>query len=131
MTGLPGLPTAVLIPGVLGVYALAFLAGGIHYLEQRVARIRDQFPRRALLARLTGLAALGIGLLASISIGGYVLDRAPEYRLGALAATVAGVGFWVYRMHFDLSSANRVRNGLLALVCVALSVLTRLWIRVA
>ena len=130
MTGLPGLPTTVLIPGVLGVYALAFLAGGIHYLEQRVARIHDQFPKRTFLARLTGLAALGIGLLASISIGGVVLSRAPEYRLGALVATVAGVAFWVYRMHFDLTSANRVRSGLLAFVCLALSVLTRLWIGV-
>lgn len=130
MTGLPGLPTTVLVPGVLGIYALAFLAGGIHYLEQRVARIHDQLPKRTLLARLTGLAALGIGVLASISIGGYVLSHAPEYRLGALVATVAGVAFWVYRMHFDLTSANRVRSGLLAFVCVALSVLTRLWIEV-
>jgi high-affinity Fe2+/Pb2+ permease len=57
-----------------------------------------------------------------------VLTHAPEYRLGALVATMAGVTFWVYRMHFDLTSANRIRSGLLAFVCVALSVLTRLWI---
>lgn len=129
MTSLFGLPMAVFILGLLGVYALAFLAGGIYYLEQCVASIRDQFPGRTLLARLTGLAALGIGLLASISIGGYLLYRSGECRLGVLVATVAGICFWVYRMHFDLTPAKRIRNGLLTLACVALSVLTRLWMR--
>jgi hypothetical protein len=129
MSELLGISPSALISGMLGVYALAFVAGGIYYLEQRVARIRDQFPGRGLLARATGYAALIIGVLASVSIGGHLLGGGPEFRYGALMATVAGVGFWVYRIHFDLTPAGRIRASVLGLVCAALSVLAGWWAR--
>jgi len=118
----------VVVPGMLGLYALAFLSGGIYYLEQRVSRIRDQFPRRGPLAVLTGLASLGIGVLAAISIGGYVLSGDPDFRLGALVAALAGVGFWVYHIHIDLTFPSRLRDATLALICAMLAFLTGWWI---
>ena len=57
----------MIVPAMLGVYALAFIAGGIYYLEQRAARMRDLFPKYGPLAQLIGWTALGIGLLAAIS----------------------------------------------------------------
>ena len=117
------------VPAMLGLYALAFLSGGIYYLEQRVSRIRDQFPKHGALAGLTGAAALSIGLHMAISIGGYLLRGDPEFRLGALVSTVAGVGFWVFHIHIDWSLASRLRDGTLALVCGLLAFLTGWWIR--
>jgi hypothetical protein len=131
MTDVLQIPLSMLAPLILGLYALVFLAGGISYLEQRAARIRDQFPRHGLLARLTGYAALSIGLLASVSIAGYLIRKQPTFQLGALVATVAGIGFWTYRIHFDLTPASRVRDGLLALICTALAVLTWWWLTTA
>jgi hypothetical protein len=113
---------------MLGFYALAFVAGGIYYLEQQVARIRDQFPERGVLARLSGYAALGIGILAALSVGGHFMGRGPEFALGALCATMSGVAFWVVRMHGDLTILSRVRDGLLALICATLVVLTAWWV---
>jgi hypothetical protein len=130
MMDLSSIPLSVLVPGVLGVYALAFLAGGIYYLEQRVARIRDQFPKQGPLARLIGYTALGIGVLAFLSIGGDLLNRGPDFRIGALVATVSGLGFWIARMHIDLTPISRIRDGLLAFACALLSVLTGWWIAV-
>jgi len=129
MTELWGIATEALITGMLGVYALAFLSGGIYYLEQRVERIRDQFPGRELLARLTGYASLGIGILAFVSIGGCFLSRDPDFRIGALVATMAGTGFWIYRIHFDLTLLSRMRDGVLAFVCAVLSVLISWWVK--
>jgi hypothetical protein len=128
MSDLLDLDLWALVPGVLGIYALTFVAGGLYYLEQRVARIRDQFPRRGLLASLTGHAALAIGLLMALSVAGHLLGFAPEARLGALVSATAGVGFWVYRVSFDLTPVNRFRDGALALVCVAITVITLGWI---
>jgi hypothetical protein len=113
---------------MLGFYALAFIAGGIYYLEQQVARIRDQFPERGVLARLLGYTALGIGILAALSVGGHFLGRGPEFGLGALVATMSGVAFWVVRMHGDPTILSRVRDGLLAFVCAMLAVLTVWWL---
>jgi hypothetical protein len=129
MNGLPDLDLWALVPGALGLYALVFVAGGLYYLEQRVSRIRDQFPRRGLLALLTGNAALAIGLLMAISVAGYVSGLTAEGRLGALVAAAAGVGFWVYRVSFDLILLNRIRDGVLALVCAAIAVITIWWIK--
>jgi len=131
MTDLLGVPLAALIPGLLGLYALAFIAGGIYYLEQRVARIRDQFPRQGLLATLTGYAALGIGILTAISVGGYYLGRSAEFRMAALVATVAGVGFWVYHVYVDLTPISRIRDGALAFICATLAILAAWWIKAA
>lgn len=129
MTDLLGIPLAVLVPGTLAVYALTFIAGGIYYLEQRVARIRDQFPRRGMIARLTGYAALAIGLLAALSVGGHLVLSTDDYRLGALVAVVAGVAFWVHHLYIDLVLLERIRDTLLALICVALAALTYSWIQ--
>ena len=131
MTSFGMVPLAVFFPAALALYALAFLAGGISYLEQRAARIRDQFPRQALLARLTGYAALCIGLLASISVGGCLSNKLPDFRQGGLIATVAGIGFWIFRMHFDPTPLSRLRNATLLLICSALSVLAWFWLRTA
>ena len=119
----------VVVTGMLGLYALAFLSGGIYYLEQRVSRIRDQFPKRGPLAALTGVAALGIGVLSAISIGGHLLRSGPDFRLGALVSTVAGAGFWVFHIHVDWSLASRLRDATLALICGMLAFLTGWWIR--
>jgi hypothetical protein len=118
----------MLIPGMLGVYALAFIAGGIYYLEQRVARIRDQFPKHGPLALLVGCASLGIGLLAAISIGGYFAGQGSDFRVGALVATVAGIAFWIARIHIDLIPIDRIRNGVLAFVCALLSLMAGWWL---
>ena len=122
------LPLPLIVPITLGLYALAFIAGGIYYLEQRVARIRDQFPRRALLATLTGSAALGIGLLAAISTAGHVLTGAAQFQLAALVATSAGAVFWIHRISVDLTPLGRARDGAMAFVCASLAALTRWWI---
>jgi hypothetical protein len=127
MTELFGVPIAILVPVIQGVFALVFLAGGIYYLEQRVARIRDQFPTRGPLARLTGYAALGIGVLAAVATGGYLAKGDPSFRWGALVAATAGVAFWVFRIHVDLTPMKRVRDVALAFICAALAVLSRWW----
>jgi hypothetical protein len=128
MIELPALPVPIVVPAMLGFYALAFIAGGIYYLEQQVARIRDQFPERGILARLIGYAALSIGILTALSVGGHLLGRGPEFGLGALAATMSGLAFWVVRMHGDPTIRSRVRDGLLAFVCAMLVVLTAWWV---
>lgn len=128
MIDLPLTVPRMLVPALLGVYALAFVAGGVYYLEQRVARIRDQFPRRGPIARLTGYAALGIGLLAAMAIGGHALNRGTQFQLAALVATASGVGFWVTRIHVEMTAVSRIRAGLLALLCLALTVLTAWWV---
>jgi hypothetical protein len=128
MIELPPLPIPILAPAILGLYALAFVAGGIFYLEQQVARIRDQFPKRGILARLTGYAALGIGILAALSVGGHLMGRGPKFSLGALTATMSGLAFWVVRIHGDPTILGRIRDGLLALVCAGLVVLTAWWV---
>jgi hypothetical protein len=123
------LPIDTLVPGMLGLYALAFLSGGIYYLEQRVSRIRDQFPKQGPLAALTGYAALSIGLLTAISVGGDILGRGPDFRLGALVAALAGAGFWVYHIHIDMTFPSRLRDATLALICGMLALLTGWWIQ--
>ena len=122
-------PTAsMLVPSLLGIYALAFIAGGIHYLEQRVARIRDQFPRRGPLATLIGYAALGIGLLEALAIGGHFLGKGAQFKLAALVATASGVGFWITRIHLAMTTTSHIRATLLTLLCLGLTVLTAWWI---
>ena len=118
----------MLVPALLGVYALAFVAGGVHYLEQRVARIRDQFPRRGPIATLIGYAALGIGLLAALAIAGHFLNRGAQFQWAALVATASGVSFWVARIHIEMTTAGRIRAALLAILCLALTVLTGWWV---
>jgi len=108
MTIPDGISAGAIVSGLLALYALTYFAGGIYYLEQRVARVRDQFPRRALLARLTGYTALCIGTLAATSAAGQVLSDNPAYRLGGLVAALAGMTFWVYRIYVDLTPARRV-----------------------
>ncbi len=128
MSELLGIPTAILAPLSLGIYALAFIAGGIYYLEQRVARIRDQFPRRTTLARLTGITALLIGLLTTVSIVGYFV-WSPGSIAGAVAAVGAGIAFAVYHLYIDLTPRERLRDIVLALVCLALMFLVINWIQ--
>jgi hypothetical protein len=120
----------LLVPVLLGVYALAFVAGGVYYLEQRVARIRDQFPQRGAMARLVGYAALSIGVLAALSVAGHVWTREVQFRLAALVASLAGVGFWITRVHVEMTVASRVRAGLLALFCLALTMLVGWWMTI-
>jgi hypothetical protein len=120
--------TQMLMPALLGIYALAFIAGGIYYLEQRVARIRDQFPGRGPMARLIGYAALSIGFLAAFSVGGLLLHPGMQSRWAAQVATASGVGFWVIRVHVEMTRASRVRAGLLAILCLAFTALTGWWI---
>jgi hypothetical protein len=124
-----GIPLIALVPGTLGLYALAFIAGGIYYLEQRVARIHDQFPERTLLARLTGFAALAIGALAALSVGGHLLYATNVFQLGALVAAATGIAFWVHHLHIDLTALERMRDGLLALACIALTLSVYQWIQ--
>lgn len=128
MMDLPAVPSSVLIHSVLGLYALAFLAGGVYLLEQRVARIRDQFPKHGLLATLSGYAALGIGGLAALSVSGSLAAWGGDFRLGALVATVSGVGYWVYRAYTDTTPPGRVRDAALAFACAAVALLTAWWI---
>ena len=118
----------MVVPALLGVYALAFVAGGVHYLEQRVARIRDQFPRRGPIATLIGYAALGIGLLAALAVAGHLLNKGAQFQWAALVATASGVSFWVTRVHIEMTTAGRIRAALLAILCLALTVLTACWI---
>ena len=120
--------TSVLMPALLGIYALAFIAGGVYILEQRVARIRDQLPRYGPLIRLTGYAALCIGLLAALAVGGHVLDGGAQYQLAAWTATASGLGFWVTRIHIEMTVAGRIRAALLAILCLALTALTAWWV---
>jgi hypothetical protein len=129
MTEILGLPVSILVPSALGIYALAFIAGGIYYLEQRVARIRDQFPKRGILARMVGYTALAIGLLTAFSIGGHLITANSSFRLGALVAAVAGIAFWVHHLHIDLTTGERIRDVLLSLVCTGLTIATHWWIQ--
>ena len=122
------IPSLPLVPVLLSIYALSFIAGGIYYLEQRVARIRDQFPQQARLAKLTGYAALGIGLLSALGTGGHWLDLGPEFRTAMLVASTSGMAFWIYHIHIDRTPASRIRDALLAVVCGALALLTGWWI---
>ena len=129
MTRLADISVSILVPGALALYALAFIAGGIYYLEQRVARIRDQFPKRGLLARLVGYTAMAIGLLAAISVGGHMTSNRSDFRLGALVAVAAGIVFWIHHLHIDLTSGERIRDGLLTMICTVLTALTYWWIQ--
>ena len=90
MIDLGTLPTVLIVPAMLGIYALAFIAGGIYYLEQQAGRLRDLFPKSGLLPSLIGWTALGIGLLAALSIGGVLLDQGAQFGYGALTSTAAG-----------------------------------------
>jgi hypothetical protein len=117
------------IPWILGLYGIAFLSGGVYYMEQRVARIRDQFPRHAPLARLHGALALSIGVLALVSAVGYLASGQSESRLGALVAVVAGVGFWLHRLRTALTLGSQIRAGLFAAVCAVLAALTAHWMQ--
>jgi uncharacterized membrane-anchored protein len=129
MTEILSVSYAATVLGALVLYALAFIAGGIYYLEQRVARIRDQFPRRGLLSRLVGYTALAIGLLMAVSIGGHVITANDNFRLGALVAVVSGIAFWVHHMLIDLTPGERIRDALLSLICAGLAMVTRWWIQ--
>jgi len=124
----PELPIPLIATLALALYALAFIAGGIYYLEQRVARIRDQFPKHAPIARLTGGVALGIGLLAAVALAGHLITGAGQFRLGALVATGAGAVFWIHRCSVDTTPLSRIRDGAMVFVCVALVALTRWWL---
>ena len=127
MIDLNALPTAMVVPAMLFVYALVFIAGGIYYLEQQAARLRDLFPKMGPLVGLTGWTTLGIGMLAALSLGGLLLGQGPRFAFGALVSTAAGISFWVIRLHIDPTRASRLRNGLLALLCTLLTVLTAWW----
>jgi len=116
------------VPWTLIIYALTFVAGGIYSLEQRVARVREQFPSRTPFARLTGYAALAIGLLAAVAIGGHLIYPEELYHFGALVSVSAGIAFWIHRLSAELTLVQRIRDALLALVCVFLAGLTARWI---
>jgi hypothetical protein len=116
------------VPWTLAVYALCFVAGGIYYLEQRVRHIRDQFPRRALVARLTGYAALFIGLLAAVSVASYLVRPGSSHHLGALVAAGAGVAFWVSRLYAEPTIVHRLRDSLFALICLSFTGLVAWWV---
>jgi hypothetical protein len=121
--------SVALFPWFLGLYAIAFLSGGVYYLEQRVSRVRDQFPKRTLLARLFGFAALAIGVLAGASTVGHVVFPQSDARLGAAIAVGGGVAFWTHRLRTGLTPGERIRAGALALVCAILALLTLRWIQ--
>jgi hypothetical protein len=124
----------IVFPVTLGLYALTFIAGGVYYLEQRVSRIRDQFPEQGMLAFLTGVTALAIGLLMAIAIGPYFVDASFanfDFRMAALVAAVAGVGFWVYRIYLDRTPLGRVRDGSLAFICAAIVLVAIWWVSIA
>jgi hypothetical protein len=127
MTDLASLPAALIVPAMLGVYALAFIAGGIYYLEQQAARLRDLFPGLRFLSGLIGWTALGIGLLAALSLGGQLLSLGTRFGYGALAAMASGISFWMVRLHVDPTRSSRIRDALLALLCALLTVLTAWW----
>ncbi len=119
----------LLVPGLLSLYALAFTAGGFYYLEQRVSRIRDQFPSRAPLSFLAGVAALCIGLLMALAVAGHFWIGGIDFRMAALVSVVAGVGFWVYHIYFDQTPLSRIRDGALAFICLSLIVVAVWWVR--
>lgn len=127
MIDLTTLPTAIIVPAMLIIYALAFISGGIYYLEQQAARLRDLFPNYGPLASLIGWTTLGIGLLAAISIGGQLWTQDVRFGYGALVATASGISFCVIRMHVDPTRVSRIRDALLALLCALLTVLTAWW----
>jgi hypothetical protein len=127
MIDLEALPSALIVPAFLGIYALAFIAGGIYYLEQQAARLRDLFPKLGPLAILIGWTALGIGLLTAVSIGGLLLGQGQRFGYGGLVSTAAGVSFWVIRIHLGPTRASRVKSTLLALLCAMLTLLTAWW----
>ncbi len=131
MTNETNLALILVFPGILGLYALAFAAGGIYYLEQRVSRIRDQFPRRGPLAALTGSAALGIGVLMALAVVGYFLAGGIDFQIAALVASVAGVGFWVYRVYTDRTPLGRVRDSALGFICIAIVAVAAWWLKIA
>jgi hypothetical protein len=116
------------VPWALAAYALCFVAGGIYYLEQRVRHIRDQFPGRAIVARLTGYAALFIGLLAAVSVTSYLVRPGSSHYLGALVAAGAGVAFWVSRLYAEPTIVQRLRDSLFALVCLSFTGLVAWWV---
>jgi hypothetical protein len=116
-----------LVPVLLGIYALAFIAGGVYFLEQRVARIRDQFPGHGPIARLIAYTSLAIGLLAAIAVSGHYVNQGAQFRWGALVATAAGLGFWIVRLHTEMTLGSRIRDALLAILCLALTLLTGWW----
>lgn len=123
----------IIFPITLGLYALAFIAGGVYYLEQRVSRIRDQFPRQGPLAFLTGIAALGIGLLMALAIGPFFVGAGfanLDFRMAALVAAMAGVGFWVYRIYIDHTPLGRVRDAAMAFVCTAVVFVAIWWVNI-
>lgn len=124
-----GVSLDVLAPAFLALYALAFISGGIYYLEQRVARIRDLVPERRRVAWLVGYATLAIGLLAALAVGGILIAGGGEYRLGGLVAIAAGAAYWIFRIYLDLTAAEQVRDILLALICAVLTVIYGLWVQ--
>ncbi|MBN1936906.1 MAG: hypothetical protein JW934_19755 [Anaerolineae bacterium] len=128
MTLTGSLLLTLLVPGILSLYALAFTAGGIYYLEQRVSRIRDQFPRRTSLSLLTGIAALCIGLLMALAVAGHFWIGGIDFRMAALVAVVAGVGFWVYHIYFDQTPLSCIRDSALAFICLALVAVAAWWV---
>ena len=127
MIDLTTLPTSIIVPAMLGIYALGFIAGGIYFLEQQAARLRDLFPRYGTLATLIGWTTLGIGLLAAISVGGQLLTQEARFGYGALIATASGISFCVIRIYVDPTRVSRIRDALLALLCALLTVLTAWW----
>ena len=72
MTSLPDVSASIVLPIMLSIYALAFLAGGIYYLEQQVARIRDLFPRQGPCP-----AGSGIDRLHLIEVPGFSISQVP------------------------------------------------------
>lgn len=116
------------VPWIDTLYALAFVAGGIYSLEQRVARVREQFPSRAPLARLTGYTALAIGFLTILSIVGHLVYPDRNYYLGALVAAAAGVAFWICRVSAEQVAVYRIRDALLAAICACVTGLTVWWV---
>jgi hypothetical protein len=118
-----------LLPWGLGAYAVAFLSGGVYYLEQRVARIGDQFPRRRALAVLYGCTALAIGVLASATVVLHFVSPDAGAQPGAVVAIVSGVAFWAHRLRTALTPGARLRAGVLAALCAALAVLSVLPMR--
>jgi len=127
MIDLATLPTAIIVPAMLGTYALAYIAGGIYYLEQQASRLRDLFPNYGPLTALIGWTALGIGLLAAISIGGHLVNQDARFSYGALVSTAAGIGFWIVRIYVDPTRGSRIRAMLLTALCALLTLLTAWW----
>jgi hypothetical protein len=91
------------------------------------ARLRDLFPRYGPLAYLLGWVALGIGLLAALSLAGHLLGQGAQSVYGALVATGSGVAFWVIRIYVDPTRASRIRDALLVLLCTLITLLIAWW----